>query len=71
MTKIVLRYKGTVDKYIGDEIMAFWNATLEDKDHAKHACQCALDMLKEIEILNKRFESQNKPIYVIKEKINL
>ncbi|HUK64007.1 MAG TPA: adenylate/guanylate cyclase domain-containing protein, partial [Dongiaceae bacterium] len=44
MTRIVLRYGGTVDKFIGDAIMAFWNAPLEDADHALHACQAALEM---------------------------
>ena len=37
-------HKGTLDKYIGDAIMAFWNAPLEDPEHARHGCQAALDM---------------------------
>ncbi|MCI0428949.1 MAG: CHASE2 domain-containing protein [Rhodospirillales bacterium] len=44
MTEVVLRHKGTIDKYIGDCIMAFWNAPLEDRDHAVHACLAALEM---------------------------
>lgn len=44
MTRIVLHFGGTVDKFIGDAIMAFWNAPLEDADHALHACQAALEM---------------------------
>ncbi len=44
MTNIVLQYGGTIDKYIGDCIMAFWNAPIDDKDHAGHACSAALDM---------------------------
>ncbi len=44
MTNIVLQYGGTIDKYIGDCIMAFWNAPLDDKDHARHACLATLDM---------------------------
>ena len=52
MTNAVLRQSGTVDKYMGDCIMAFWNAPLEDPRHATHACQAALDMHKALEKLN-------------------
>lgn len=45
MTGIVLRHGGTVDKFIGDAIMAFWNAPLDDPDHALHACRAALEMV--------------------------
>ncbi len=44
MTDIILRTGGTIDKYMGDCIMAFWNAPFEDPDHAPHACQAALAM---------------------------
>jgi len=44
MTDIILQRGGTIDKYMGDCIMAFWNAPFEDKDHALHACQSALAM---------------------------
>ena len=42
MTDVVLGCKGTIDKYIGDCIMAFWNAPLDDAEHAAHACRAAL-----------------------------
>ena len=45
MSEIVLAHAGTVDKYIGDAIMAFWNAPLPDTDHAEHAAQAALAMV--------------------------
>ena len=45
MSEIVLRHGGTVDKYIGDAIMAFWNAPLPDPDHAEHAARATLEML--------------------------
>ena len=45
MTEIIQSQKGTIDKYIGDCIMAFWNAPLDDPEHAAHACRAALAML--------------------------
>ncbi len=44
MTDVVLSERGTIDKYMGDAIMAFWNAPLDDPDHASHACNAALAM---------------------------
>jgi adenylate cyclase len=44
MTNIILRHDGTIDKYIGDAIMAFWNAPLDDAAHAAHGLQAALEM---------------------------
>ena len=45
MTKLVFEYAGTLDKYIGDAVMAFWGAPFEEADHAEPACQTALDMM--------------------------
>ena len=45
MTRVILASGGTVDKYIGDCVMAFWNAPLDDDDHAAHGCESALEML--------------------------
>lgn len=44
-TQAVLRHGGTIDKYIGDGMMAFWNAPLDDPDHAAHACLAALEIV--------------------------
>ncbi len=44
MTDIIMAHKGTIDKYIGDCIMAFWNAPLDDTEHAKNAVAAAQDM---------------------------
>lgn len=44
MTARIMQHQGTIDKYMGDCIMAFWNAPLDDADHARHACQAALEM---------------------------
>ncbi len=45
MTNIVMEYEGTVDKYMGDAIMAFYGAPLEQPDHAVRACKTAVDMI--------------------------
>lgn len=52
LSDIVLSYGGTIDKYIGDCLMAFWNAPLDDPDHAVHSVSAALDMLVSMEMLN-------------------
>ena len=44
MTDMILERQGTIDKYMGDCIMAFWNAPLDDANHARHAAQSALAM---------------------------
>jgi adenylate cyclase len=61
LTNAILARKGTIDKYMGDAIMAFWNAPLDDKEHQLNACEAALDMLERIEVLNKEreIEAQN------------
>ncbi|MFA6446978.1 MAG: adenylate/guanylate cyclase domain-containing protein [Patescibacteria group bacterium] len=52
MTNIVFKYDGVLDKYIGDAVMAFWNAPLDQTDHAKRAVQTGLDMLAELKEMN-------------------
>jgi len=61
LTNAILARKGTIDKYMGDAIMAFWNAPLDDKEHEINACNAALDMLERIDVLNKEreIEAQN------------
>ena len=54
MTSIILERRGTIDKYMGDCIMAFWNAPLDDPDHARHGCESALAMVAELGALNER-----------------
>jgi len=52
MTEVILDNGGTIDKYIGDAIMAFWNAPLNDAQHAEHSCRAALGMLTALKIFN-------------------
>ena len=52
LTNAIIDHKGTIDKYMGDAIMAFWNAPLHDPTHELNACQAALEMLARVETLN-------------------
>jgi adenylate cyclase len=58
MTEIIFNYKGTIDKYIGDLIMAFWGAPLNDKRHAEHAIGAALDMQTAVDKLKPEFKAR-------------
>ncbi len=58
LTNAILDRKGTIDKYMGDAIMAFWNAPLDDKEHQINACEAALDMLEQVDALNKEREEE-------------
>jgi adenylate cyclase len=60
LTNAILDRKGTIDKYMGDAIMAFWNAPLSDKEHQINACEAALDMIDRIEALNVEREQEAK-----------
>jgi adenylate cyclase len=61
MTDIVIDYKGTIDKYMGDAIMAFWGAPLPLKEHAYYACIAALEQLKALKLLQKKLQDQGRP----------
>ena len=61
MTDIVFKYEGTLDKYMGDAIMAFFGAPLELKDHAEKACHTALEMVTALEHIQKSWEIDGVP----------
>jgi adenylate cyclase len=61
MTRIVQEHRGTIDKYIGDAIMAFWNAPVDLNDHATRAVQTALDMQAALPQLNREFAARGWP----------
>lgn len=58
LTDIILDRSGTVDKYMGDAVMAFWNAPLDDGDHARHACDAARVIAAEMKPLNERWRAE-------------
>src|SRR6202041_3283504 len=53
MTEIVFKNRGTLDKYMGDAIMAFFGAPIPYNDHAKHGCRCALQTVAKLKELQK------------------
>lgn len=75
LTDQIMTYRGTIDKYMGDCIMAFWNAPLNDPEHAKNACISARRMLDEMVILNATLEEEarqeGKPFIPLKVGIGL
>jgi adenylate cyclase len=58
LTNAILARKGYIDKYMGDAIMAFWNAPLDDKVHELNACEAAVDMLERVDELNQAREQE-------------
>ncbi len=58
MTDVILDRRGTIDKYMGDCIMAFWNAPLDDGEHARNACLSALEMKARLAVLNQILEKE-------------
>jgi adenylate cyclase len=61
MTDIVFKHDGVLDKYIGDAIMAFWNAPMWQEDHAVRACETALDMVARVRTLQQDWAARGLP----------
>jgi len=57
LTDIIVERGGTIDKYMGDAIMAFWNAPLDDPEHARRACEAALGMIRALVDLNLKWSA--------------
>ncbi len=61
MTGLVFEHHGTLDKYIGDAVMAFWGAPFEEPGHAGRACYTALKMMERVREMQKKWEAEGKP----------
>lgn len=61
MTETIYQHQGTIDKYIGDAIMAFWGAPVSDVEHARHALETALSMQQRLTDLNRAFQEYGWP----------
>jgi adenylate cyclase len=61
MVAVVFEHRGTVDKFVGDMVMALYGAPLDDEDHADHAVQTALAMISTLRAMNAEWDSQGRP----------
>lgn len=62
MTEIVFKNQGTLDKYIGDAVMAFFGAPIRSKNHAEHACRAALEQLEKLKELQETYRKKDLPV---------
>lgn len=69
-SSVINKNRGTVDKYIGDAVMAYWNAPKDCEDHAFKACETALQGLHNLSFLQKEWTRLNKPIFNVRIGIN-
>jgi adenylate cyclase len=60
MVDLVFLHKGTLDKFVGDMVMALFGAPLDDPQHADHAVEAALDMIAELAVLNARWKAEGR-----------
>ncbi|MGV7220485.1 MAG: CHASE2 domain-containing protein [Nitrospinales bacterium] len=70
MTDIIHKHDGTIDKYEGDAIIAFWGAPINNPDHALQACQAALEMQEKLVEMRKVWKSQNRDELYVRMGIN-
>jgi len=59
----IMKHSGTIDKFIGDAVMAIWNAPVDDPDHATNACRAALAFMRANDMLNAQFKVEGWPAY--------
>jgi adenylate cyclase len=63
MSETIMAHQGTVDKFIGDAVMAIWNAPIDDPNHVRNACAAVLACTRRNAALNRQFEKENWPPY--------
>jgi adenylate cyclase len=61
MSKLVFDHQGTLDKFIGDAVMAFWGAPFEEPGHAAKACRATLEMMEYVRKMQEKWEAEGKP----------
>ena len=70
IAKIIHNHGGTIDKYIGDSVMAFWGAPHENPNQANQACNAAMEIIKSINLLNSKWESEHRKAFYTRIGIN-
>lgn len=63
MSETIMAHHGTVDKFIGDAVMAIWNAPVDDPNHVRNACAAVLACTRSVAALNRQFEAESWPPY--------
>lgn len=63
LSEVIMKHQGTIDKFIGDAVMAFWNAPDDDPDHVVHACEAVVACVKRNSELNEQFRDEGWPAY--------
>jgi adenylate cyclase len=63
LSEAIMSHGGTVDKFVGDSVMAIWNAPSDDPDHAAHACAAVLACREANRVLNETFAREGWPAY--------
>lgn len=61
LTEIIFQHRGTIDKYVGDMVVAFWNAPIEDTEHVYHAIMASLTIFKQLPEINEKMIANNLP----------
>lgn len=61
MVSVIFKHQGTLDKFVGDCVMAFWGAPVPQPNHAELACRAALEMIEGLEKLNQKWQSEGRP----------
>lgn len=61
MVSVIFKYQGTLDKFVGDCVMAFWGAPMTQPNHAELAARAALEMIEGLEKLNEKWQSEGRP----------
>jgi adenylate cyclase len=62
MTEVIFKWNGTLDKFVGDEIVVFWGAPLDQPDHVELAVHCAVEMRTRLAELQERWKAEGKPV---------
>lgn len=70
MTEIIFKHAGTIDKFMGDGILAFWGAPLPSQNHARDAVTAAVEMQAGVRSLNRQWEEQGRPTIAIRIGVN-
>jgi adenylate cyclase len=65
MVEVVFRHRGTLDKFVGDMVMALFGAPVDDEEHADHAVAAAIDMVRELDALNEKWVGEGRPTLTI------